>query len=326
MEPVKVRKSLAILPFIVLAGCSGGAGSGKLVPVKGPSGATNTDAPGAILAAPTNKTNTPKEPIEMKLAFASGRREVYALMNEILLETTVGKQVFHDSSYINAEQSVNVIKPKPDGATVSIVTSNVSAGVRGAGQVQAIANDWLKKVSSDIEGSVMQGDYDARGRGTGLQLFGDGVGLNPMGPQVGSQNVMVGFMGILFPKGPTRVGDTWQGTFDFTKSGEDLFAQQGGRVENGEVPITYKLLDYDKARGTMTLGLECKGKPLVKVPMEGAVSKINLDVESHGQALVRMSDGWLQELRLETTVMTDGGGLLYPMKHTIRTVTRLKGR
>jgi hypothetical protein len=140
-----------------------------------------------------------------------------------------------------------------------------------------------------------------------------------MGPQAGAQDVMVGFMGVLLPPKAAKVGDTWSGTYDITASAQDLFANAGAMVEDGDVPITYELLDFNPRTNYVKLGLTSKGKPLVKIPIGGGLAKIQMSVESKGQALVRYNDGWLQELRLETTIVTEG---FVATKQVVKTVTR----
>ena len=185
--------------------------------------------------------------------------------------------------------------------------------------MQKQADGLIKKMAASIEGSMLQGDYDAHGRGTNMFLLGEGVGLNPMGPQAGAQEVMVGFMGILFPAKPVKVGEKWSGTYDITESAQDLFESSGGMVDDGKIPITYELLDYNEKDNFIRIGLSSKGSPTVKIPMGGGLAKIEMDVRAKGQALVRLNDGWLQELRFETTIVTEG---YVATKQVVKTVTR----
>jgi hypothetical protein len=313
-----------IAPLVVAWGCSGGPGSGKLVPIKAADAvATDTDEPAA--REPDAVANVPpaeKEPLAMSVKFPTGKSETYILTNDILtLTQTMDGQTNSEKSFLNAVQDVNVIVTPNNGPNVSIHTHDVRAGVPGDEPIQRIANDYIQKTAASIEGSVLHGKFDDKGRGTDLFFIGEGVGLNPLGPQASSQKLMVGFMGILLPDKAVKPGDTWTGTYDFTQSGMDLFENQGGRVENGKIPITYTLLDYDKENNSIRIGLKSAGKPVVKVPIEGAMATINMDVKADGQALVRLDDGWLQELRLETNVTTEG---LVASKQTIKTVTRRK--
>jgi hypothetical protein len=90
-------------------------------------------------------------------------------------------------------------------------------------------------------------------------------------------------------------------------------------VDNGEVPITYELIEFDPQYNRITVGITSRGKPTVKIPIGGGIAKIEMTVESKGQALVRLNDGWLQELRLETTIVTAG---FVATKQVVKTVTR----
>ena len=322
---VTVNRLCWLVPLILVAlGCSRGAGSGKLVPIK-PADATD-QVPGTPDVAPTEPEVTvppeSKEPLAMAVSFPLGKSETYILTNDILtLSQAPDGETYAEKSFLNAVQEVKVIVTPDNGPNVSIHTHDVRAGVPGDQPIQKIANDYILKTAASIEGSVLHGKFDDKGRGTDLFFIGEGVGLNPLGPQASSQKLMVGFMGILLPDKAAKPGDTWTGTYDFTQSGMDLFENQGGRVEDGKIPITYTLLDYDKKNNSIRIGLKSAGKPVVKVPMQGAMATIKMDVRAAGQALVRISDGWLQELRLETNVTTEG---LVASKQTIKTVTRRK--
>ena len=326
----QVNRSFSFLCVaIVLVGCSGGAGSGKLVSVPSPKdtgqpidstgAASNTDVkvdPIVEAAKPP-----PVEPIDIRLAFTDGRRETYVLTNSISTFTQGDKpnELFEQKSFLNAEQVVGVQKATETNALVTVHTQNVKAGVQGTSIEANEADNFIKKTAENIEGSTLQGSFDRTGRGSDLYLLGNGVGLNPMGFQAGSQSLMVGFMGVVFPSKAVKPGDSWKGTLDMSQSGEDLFEQAGGRVSNGEVPLTYTLIDYNPKTNFVKIGISGKGTPIIKVPMQGAVVEIKMLVETKGQALVRYNDGWLQELRLESTIVTEG---FVATRQVVRTVTQ----
>jgi hypothetical protein len=253
----------------------------------------------------------------MKLKLDVGRKETYVITNEIVTQTrgwNNGPMVTTES-FLNAKQDVTV---RPD-KLVRTRTYQAEAGARGDSSEQKAADGVIRQMASAAEGSVLEGEYDARGRGLNLYLLGDGVGLNPMGPQAGAQEVMVGFMGIVFPEKPVKVGDKWQAVYDITASAQDLFQSSGGMVENGEIPIAYELLEYNKETNFIKLGLSSKGSPVVKIPIGSGLAKIEMTVEAKGQALVHFDTGWLQELRFETSVVTEG---FVATKQVVKTVTR----
>ncbi len=323
------RTAFAFLLVAFVAGCSGGAGSGKLTQLPGKDSAApgvvpDSTEPGSEIDPVVEAAKPPpKEPTTIQVDYKEGRRETYQLVNDITVFTQGAKEgeVVAHKSFLNAEQVVQVHKKQGDGAVVTIQTVNVKSGVEGSTFDQKQANDFITKTAQGIEGSTLQGVFDKTGKGSDLQLFGEGVGLNPMGPQAGSQTLMTGLMGMVFPSGQVKVGDKWTANYDMTQSGADLFEKAGARVVNGEVPLTYELVDYNPKTNFVQLRITGKGKPIVKIPMEGAMAEIRMDVDIKGQALVRFDDGWLQELRLESTVITEG---FVATKQVVRTVTRRK--
>jgi hypothetical protein len=317
-----VHRPLLLLPLLLAIGCSGG---GKLVDK--PAGQTTQPEGTVQQGSPPEATNVgestetsadPEAPLDLKLRLEVGRKETYVLTNVTVTQTR-GHQngpMLSTESFLNAKQEVTV---RNDG-TVRIHTTDVKGGVNADDVQEEKADLVVKQFAQSVEGSMLQGAFDQRGRGTEMLLLGDGVGLNPMGPQSGAQEVMVGFMGVLLPAGPAKVRDKWASTYDITESALDLFASQGAMVENGKVPITYELLEFNHKTNAVRIRVTSAGKPLVKLPMEdGSLAKISMDVMSTGEALVRLNDGWLQELRLETVVVTEG---YVATKITTRTVTR----
>jgi hypothetical protein len=260
----------------------------------------------------------PTEPTTIALEFAKGRRETYTLANEITTHSQGLKkgEVFVNKSFLTAEQ---IVEAHDDKGLVTIQTINVKGGVNGTSTEEQEANDFIARMAESIEGSILRGRFNSAGKGSELELLGEGVGLNPLGPQAGSQTVMVGFMGVLLPEKAVKPGDKWTGTYDVSQSAADLFATQGGRANNGEIPITYELLDYNEKTNFFKVKITGKGTPVIKVPMGGAMATINMDVSLQGQALVRLDDGWLQELRVETTVVTEG---FVATKQVVKTLTR----
>jgi hypothetical protein len=315
-----VRKSLIALVALA-SGCSGG---GKLVEKPITAG---QDAPRpneevelpdpAKIDLPKLAGDAPAATVALKIDFERGKRATYVLTNESVTLTRGQENgpMLTTKSFLNARQEVSVL----DSGAVRIHTSDVKGGVYGDDDAELAADAIMKGMAASIEGSVLQGVFDERGQGSEMVLLGDGVGLNPMGPQAGTQEVMLGFMGILFPQKPAKVGDKWQGTYDITESAQDLFASSGGMVDNGRVPLTYELLEFNAEKNFARIGISSAGKPIVKIPMGGGLAKINMDVKSQGQALVRLDEGWLQELRIETTVVTEG---YVATKIVTKTVTR----
>jgi hypothetical protein len=316
-----VRKSLIALVAFA-AGCSGG---GKLVekpPTTRQNDPPEADTPVQLPDAekidkPVLTTSAANATVDLKIDFEKRRKATYVLTNESVTQTRglENGPMLTTKSFLNARQEVSVL----DSGAVRIHTSDVKGGVYGGDVAEEAADAIMKGMAASIEGSVLQGEFDPRGRGREMVLLGDGVGLNPMGPQAGTQEVMVGFMGILFPEKPAKVGDKWKGTYDITESAQDLFASSGGMVDNGQVPMTYELLEFNAEKNFIKLRISSAGKPIVKIPMGGALARINMDVKSVGQALVRLDDGWLQELRIETTVITEG---YVATKIVTKTITR----
>jgi hypothetical protein len=317
-----VRPLLLLFLLPAFAGCTGG---GKLVdkpvaPSVQPEGAVEE---GTLPDPPKIEESTapivdPEAPLELRLVLTGGRKETYVLINDTVTQTRgqTGGPMRTTTSFLNAKQEVTV---RNDG-TVRIHTTDVKGGVQAKDQREVEADGVMKQFAADIEGSVLQGVFDKRGRGAEMFLLGDGVGLNPMGPQSGAQEVMVGFMGVLLPEKPAKRGDKWTSAYDITESAIDLFAGMGAMVDNGKVAITYELIEFNHKNNSVRIKVSSAGKPVVKIPIEGgALTKIQMNVTSVGEALVRLDDGWLQELRLETTVVTEG---FVATKVTTRTVTR----
>ena len=307
--------SFAVLPALALvlaSGCSTGAGSGDMVKIasgetsqadEGSNGGVD-GSEGAVDETGLNAEDTgPQPPIGLTLSFAPGQTAVYSLNNEITTITQNQDGTFNTTgSFLNATQSVSVDSLGSDAATVTIKTTGVSAGVPG----ELKPTEYLEKTAASIEGSRLRGKFDAQGRGTDLYLLGEGVGLNPMGPQAGSQEVMVGFMGVLLPGKVVAPGETWSGTYDISESATDVFQDMGAFVESGAMPITYSLIDYDVARNLAAIRIHAEGTPVLKIPMSGAIVEVEMKVVTDGRALVRLDDGWLEELKIESIITIEG--------------------
>lgn len=323
------RVSVAVLVALTLSlagGCSGGAGSGEMVElVSGDTQLPETSSqvaeylPDAELedGEPEEASNPePQPPIALTLKFTAGQSAVYILTNEIT--TTFRNEdgtLEATDSFLNATQSVTVESTGSNFGLVTIETTGVSAGVPGEDMPTA----YMQKMAENIEGSRLRGRFDGQGRGTELFLLGGGVGLNPMGPQAGSQDVMVGFMGVLLPGKVVAPGDTWTGVYDISQSAADLFEGSGSFVESGTVPITYSLIDYDEERNLAAIRIHSEGRPLIKIPLGGAVINLEMRVVTDGRALVRLDDGWLEELKIESIITIEG---YIAARNVVRSTTR----
>ena len=321
--------SFAVLPafaLVLASGCSTGAGSGDMVKITsgetlpadgGSNGSVDVsevavDETGSDAAADPG----PQPPIGLTLTFASGQTAVYSLKNEITTITPNPDGTYKTTgSFLNATQSVTVDSVGRNSATVTIETTDVSAGVPG----EQRPTEYLEKTAASIEGSRLRGKFDGQGRGTELYLLGDGVGLNPMGPQAGSQEVMVGFMGVLLPGKVVAPGDTWSGEYDITASVVDVFEGLGAFVESGTMPITYSLIDYDEERNLAAIRVHAEGTPVIKIPLGGAIVELAMKVVTDGRALVRLDDGWLEELKIESIITIEG---YFASKSVVRSTTR----
>ncbi len=318
-----------IVLVLLAMGCAEERGGGKTVPT-----AKSPSQPSATLSDTENLTPPPpimsevpvpatasSEPIAIKVKYREGSKFDYSLTNgiEISLPGSKEGEVVRQDTFLNAMQNIAVGATKGGLTNVTIKTNKVAAGFAKPTPENEEAGEFLKKTAAGIEGSVLTGQFDASGRGTKLELEGEGVGLNPLGPQVGSQDVMVGLMGILLPERLVNVGDEWSAKFDFQQSASDLFGQAGAKTENSEVTLVYKLLDYNKEKNLARFSVVGKGKPTIKLPTEGSVLEVQVSVDSKGQATVRLDDGWLQELRLETTVVMEG---FISNKQIVKTVTK----
>ncbi|MCH7945915.1 MAG: hypothetical protein IIC73_07890 [Armatimonadetes bacterium] len=308
--------SLAVLVALAMClsgGCSGGAGCGEMVELT--SGDTQLlegrpqvaeDLPDAEPedSEPEEPADSgPQPPIGLALKFTAGQSAVYTLTNEIT--TTIRYEdgtVEATDSFLNATQSVTVESTDRETGVVTIETTNVSAGVPGKEE----PDEFMRKIAASIEGSRLRGLFDGQGRGTELYLLGDGVGLNPMGPQAGSQDVMVGFMGMLLPGKVVAPGETWSGVYDISESAVDVFKGLGAYVESGTMLITYSLIDYDEERNLAAIAVRSEGRPVIKIPVNGAVINLEMKVVTDGRALVRLDDGWLEELKIESITTIEG--------------------
>ena len=261
-------------------------------------------SPSAVEDEPEDPADAgPQPPIGLTLKLTTGQSAVYVLTNE--MTTTVRFEngaVEATDSFLNATQSVTVESTDRETGVVTIETTNVSAGVPG----EEKPDKFMRKTVADIEGSRLSGRFDVQGRGTELFLLGDGVGLNPMGPQAGSQDVMVGFMGVLLPGKIVAPGETWSGVYDISESVANLFEGTRAYAESGTMPITYSLLAYDEERNLAAIGVHSEGRLVIKIPLDGAVINVEMKVVTEGRALVRLDDGWLEELKIESTTTTEG--------------------
>ena len=321
--------SLAVLLVLALSfsgGCSGGAGSGEMVELArddrqqlegNPLDAEDQPGAGPADSGPEEAADPePQPPIGLALKLTAGQSAVYTLTNEITTTTTnEDGTVEATDSFLNATQSVTVESTDRETGVVTIETTDVSAGVPGEEE----PDEFMRKTAANIEGSRLRGQFDGQGRGTELILLGDGVGLNPMGPQAGSQDVMVGFMGVLLPGKVVAPGETWIGVYDISESAADLFEGSGAFVESGTVPITYSLIDYDEERNLAAIAVRSEGRPVIKIPLGGAVMTVEMKVVTEGRALVRLDDGWLEELTIESIITTEG---LVVTRTVARTTTR----
>lgn len=317
------------LVLMVVAGCGEKAGQGNLVAIESDKPpVANID--GTVIAPPTPEivdpvvtpsTDTKTAVIDFGVKYQRGKVIDYALVNtiEVLMSGQNKGETISRETFLNASQRVEVGETKGGGAKVSITTSKVTSGFLKKTPEVEEADAFLKQTALSIEGSLLRGDFDSKGKGSNLELIGNGVGLNPMGPQVGSQEVMVGFMGVLLPGKPIKIGDKWSAKFDFSQSASDLFGAAGAKTEKSEIIITYKLLDYDISKNFARVSIQSKGAPVIKVPTDGAMVLVNIKVDSIGEALIRLDDGWLQEMRLETTVVTEG---FVASKQIVKTITK----
>ncbi|HXH61219.1 MAG TPA: hypothetical protein VNI20_07655 [Fimbriimonadaceae bacterium] len=333
-----MRRTLGFaVAAIVAVGCTSRAGKGDLVkledsqPKTQAAGQIQTAPPAPTIigtqAAPEEKPEPHKAPVvslHPAIKFVKGDTGVYKLTNDITIFTagdkadTLNKQ----KSYLNAMQAVSVEDVKGKKGTITVKTTDVSAGVTGTSVAEVSADAYMKETARSIEGSTLQGNYDSTGKGTDLILLGKGIGLNPMGPQIGSQDVSVGFMGVLLPSKSVKVGDKWSGAYDISQSVQDLFQSSGGVAQNGETTIWYTLLDFDEEKNYVKLGISGHGRPLVKIPAGGGTLTIQMDVKIDGQAVVRMDSGWLQQMKVESTIVTEG---LAASKEVVNSVTQRVG-
>lgn len=260
------------------------------------------------------------DPIDLRLVIKAGQEQKYRLTNEI--STTVQSPTNSEdketySSHLNARQSVEV----GEDESVFIQTTDVDGAVIGEGMMTAMANVYMQSTVKAIEGSMMVAAYDETGSGKNVMMIGEGMGLNPLGAQADPRDATVGFMGVILPGGTVKPGDSWAGEYDAAVMAGEVFKDMGAQTSNGTIPLTYFLRGYDLERGLAQISITGSGIPIIDLPIENSIVKIEMQIYIEGEALVRLSDGWLYELRIETDVITEG---LYATKQKVRTLIQIE--
>ena len=150
------------------AGCSGG---GKLVekpPTTQQDDPPKADSP-VQLPDPENINKPPltasaaTATVDLKIDFEKRKKGTYVLTNESVTQTRGQENgpMLTTKSFLNARQEVSVL----DSGAVRIHTSDVKGGVNGDDVAEQAADAIMKGMAASIEGSVLQGEFDARGRG-----------------------------------------------------------------------------------------------------------------------------------------------------------------
>lgn len=326
---MKKQLTLAVLVAAALLAVSGCTNTGTTEIGTAESGTNEIDEQVAPVAADfwdefegvVDQTETgvtvSRVAIDLRLVIKTGQQQNYRLTNDI---TSVAQSQYdadvtlETTSFLYADQSVYV----DDIKNFYIVTTGVEGGVEGDGMGASIADIYMQATVQEIEGSILVAGYDEKGSGKNIMLI-EGSGLNPLGAQTGSQGSVMGFMGVLLPGGEVKPGDSWDGVYDISQIAAEVFKGKGARTTTDTIPLTYVLRGYDKTRGLAQIGIFGSGSSVVDLTVDSVSTLIALEVKIEGEALVRLSDGWLHELRVQTEFVTEG---FVATQQTVKTVIK----
>jgi hypothetical protein len=162
---------------------------------------------------------------------------------------------------MSVQQVVKVTDVNGGKAKIELTVDNVK--VDGQGD----ASRMTEQATRQAKGMKVTASYDATGKVSDMKTAGDG-GAASMLTGIGSS---VGFMGLNFPSGPVRVGDSWKTTWDFKASaGRMLSMLPNPKWANTEIPTTYTLKSIDRDAGTAVIAFTSAGKPSITIEMNMA--------------------------------------------------------
>jgi hypothetical protein len=232
------------------------------------------------------------------------------------------------SSKINmsSESTFKVAAVENGVASINMKTSNV--------KVNADANDpaatMVQNMTKAAEGREVTLKYAQNGR-----MADEKASMNMMQMSDSLANFF-GFMGLTFPDGPAKIGDTWKSEIDLAKMTAGAGAS-GMNWTNAKLPAQYTLKAIDRKAGTATIEFAVQGSPVMVIRMpeppkdaEGKSKapsnmpremKMTMELKVTGKAVVDIATGLPRE-STSTSNVTTSSPMMGTMKQNLTTTSK----
>lgn len=144
----------------------------------------------------------------------------------------------------------------------------------------------------------------------------DGSGVSP-GLQQMMNSLSTSSSGLMFPKKPVRIGESWSNTIDLGSAMSQMAKTQGmmkGMKSGGKMTATFKLTKLDGSNAYVsaslngTMNIDLSGMPMPKnqkAPAQGM--KMTMTINGTGQYTVERATGMLVNSGMTMKVNTMGG-------------------
>ncbi|MCW5939009.1 MAG: hypothetical protein KF884_04290 [Fimbriimonadaceae bacterium] len=227
---------------------------------------------------------------------------------------------------MSSESTFKVAAVENGVASINMKTSNV--------KVNADANDpaatMVQNMTKAAEGREVTLKYSQNGR-----MADDKASVNMMQMSDSLANFF-GFMGLTFPDGPAKIGDTWKSEIDLAKMTAGAGAS-GMNWTNAKLPAQYTLRAIDRKAGTATIEFTVQGAPVMVIRMpeppkdaEGKSKapanmpremKMTMELKVTGKSVVDIATGLPRE-STSTSNVTTSSPMMGTMKQNLTTTTK----
>ncbi len=142
---------------------------------------------------------------------------------------------------ITSTSSMNVKSFSGGYYTISVTSSNVK--VTGGGNAEMTKKMMEGRSTTMVMDKFGSPKIDAKNMSAGMQQMMNGLGNNGAG--------------VMFPKHPVKVGETWSNTVDMGKATAAAMKANGaaGAKTSGKLTVTFKLLKLDGSTATISSSL-----------------------------------------------------------------------
>jgi hypothetical protein len=226
---------------------------------------------------------------------------------------------------MSADANVKITKVEGGVASVEFKTANVKVN----GPSNEPGAQMLQNMAKASEGRTVTLKYRPNGR-----LADEKPSVNMM-QMADSMANFFGFMGLTFPDGPTKVGDTWSSEVDMAKLTAGS-GSSGMTWSNAKLPASYTLRSIDRAAGTAVIEFTIKGSPVMTIKMpeprdEGGKAKtppdmpremkMSMNFQVTGKSVVELATGLPRE-STSTSTVTTSSPMMGKMKQNLTTTTK----